>query len=97
MRRTDAVARLESLLPELRERFGVRSMTLFGSTARDEAHDGSDVDVVVDLGPAPRYDTLFDVFEILGRELGCTVDILTPGAIRPRLDACIRREGVRVA
>jgi len=33
------------------KRFGVRSMQLFGSVARNEQHDGSDVDICVDMPP----------------------------------------------
>lgn len=97
MRRDDAIDHLRILLPELRRGYGVRSLTLFGSTARDDARPGSDVDVVVDLGPAPTYDMLFEVRERLAERLQCRVDVLTPGAVRERLKAHIEREGVRVA
>ena len=40
--------------PILRERFGMTSMSLFGSVARGEQTDNSDVDVLVDM-PAVFY------------------------------------------
>ncbi|NBX04839.1 MAG: hypothetical protein EBR18_01775 [Betaproteobacteria bacterium] len=33
--------------PQLARQFGVRSLALFGSTARGQAHDGSDVDILI--------------------------------------------------
>jgi uncharacterized protein len=51
MTRDEALAILRSRKPMLEERFGVRRIGLFGSVARDEAADTSDVDVVVDMPP----------------------------------------------
>lgn len=97
VKREEAIERLHAILPDLRQRYGVRSLTLFGSTARDEALAESDVDLVVDLGPEPTYDALFEVYQRLQAHLGCPVDVLTPGALRARLKAHVDREGVRVA
>lgn len=72
-------------------------MTLFGSTARGEADPGSDVDVLVDLGPAPTYRRVLAVIDVLEAHLGRKVDVVTPGAVRPRLQKHIDAEGVRIA
>ena len=37
---------------ELRTKFGIRSLRLFGSVSRNEQHDGSDVDICVEMEPA---------------------------------------------
>lgn len=36
----------------LRNRFGIKSLMLFGSVARGEQHEGSDVDVFVEMAPS---------------------------------------------
>jgi len=56
MNRAQALQVLANAKPELARRFGVIRLALFGSTARDEARPGSDVDIVVSFdGPAtPR-------------------------------------------
>jgi len=46
MNRTDVLKLISARRPDL-ARFGVRSLALFGSIARDEGHPGSDVDVLV--------------------------------------------------
>jgi predicted nucleotidyltransferase len=52
MTRDEVVAAIQGCADELRERFGVRSLRLFGSVARNEAAEGSDVDVLVEFeGP----------------------------------------------
>ena len=49
MRREEAIRILEAHRQEMRERFGVKSLRIFGSVARDEASEHSDVDVLVDF------------------------------------------------
>ena len=82
--------------PELQSRFGVTRLALFGSTARDMATSGSDVDVLVSFdGPATskRY---FGVQFYLEGLLGCPVDLVTEKALRPELRPYIEQEQVNV-
>lgn len=67
MTRDDVVARLKSVEPELRAR-GVAALYLFGSFARGEATDRSDVDVFVEPGS--------DDFHTLGNFTGA-YDVIT--------------------
>lgn len=58
------------------EKYGIVTLGLFGSAARGEQQEGSDIDVCVKLNPN-RYHTLMDIKEDL-EELFCTkVDIVT--------------------
>lgn len=57
VRREDAILALRGLLPKLRRDFGVRRLALFGSTARDEASEGSDLDLLVDFESGPTFDS----------------------------------------
>jgi uncharacterized protein len=50
MTRADVIARLKAAEPALRAR-GVAALYLYGSYARDEAKEDSDVDVLVDFEP----------------------------------------------
>jgi predicted nucleotidyltransferase len=52
MRRDEVLRILETHLAEIRA-MGVRSLSLFGSVAREQASDSSDVDILVDLDGAP--------------------------------------------
>lgn len=96
MNRQRALDLLSQCKPELQARFGVIRLALFGSTARDAAGSGSDVDVLVAFdGPATskRY---FGVQFYLEDLLGCPVDLVTEKALRPELRPYIEQEQVDV-
>ena len=96
MNRQRALDLLSRSKPDLQARFGVTQLALFGSTARDAATSGSDVDVLVAFdGPATskRY---FGVQFYLEDLLGCSVDLVTERALRPELRPYIERERVNV-
>jgi predicted nucleotidyltransferase len=92
MDRDAAIARLKEHEAELR-RLGVQSLYLFGSTARDDARDDSDVDLFFDhpegsLGLVG----LMDVKEAAAQILDCGADIMTRRSLHPVLrDASNRR------
>ena len=78
--------------PELRSRFGVMRLALFGSTARDSASSGSDVDILVGFdGPASSF-RYFGVQFYLEDLFGCPVDLVTENALRQELRPFIERE-----
>ncbi len=96
MNRDTATQILARAKPELQRRFGVTRLALFGSTARNEAHSDSDVDVLVAFdGPASagRY---FGVQFYLEDLLGCPVDLVTEKALRAELKPFIEREAIYV-
>jgi predicted nucleotidyltransferase len=70
----------------LQERYGVRSIAVFGSYARGEATETSDIDLVVQL-ERPLGLKFFELWDYLEQALGTRVDLLTPNALkqRPRL------------
>ena len=83
MRRHQALDLLQRSRDELRERFGVTRLALFGSVARDTASESSDVDILVGFdGPATskRY---FGVQFFLEDLMGCSIDLVTDKALRP--------------
>ncbi len=80
----------------LAQRYGVRDLALFGSSARGTARENSDIDVLVSFdGPATsrRYFGLqFYLEDLLGRP----VDLVTDKALRPELRPYIEREAIHV-
>ncbi len=94
--RDEAVRLIREHRDEL-ERFGVRSLSLFGSVARDEAGEASDVDVLADLGPEPTFDGYMGLKFFLEDLLGTHVDVVTPGGLHPRIERLVNREVLRVA
>ena len=96
MNRQRVLGLLSRSKPEFQVRFGVTRLALFGSTARDTAASGSDVDILVAFdGPATskRY---FGVQFYLEDLLGCPVDLVTEKALRSELRPYIEKERVNV-
>lgn len=96
MNRSDAIDLLARSKSILAARYGVMHLALFGSTARDSAKIGSDVDVLVAFdGPATsaRY---FGVQFYLEDLFGCPVDLVTEKALRAELRPFVEREAIHV-
>jgi len=76
---------------------GVKSLALFGSAARGEAAEGSDVDLLVEFDRPVGYFHFLDVKEYVERLLGgATVDLVVRGAVFDELKEDIYREAVNV-
>ena len=95
MGRDSVIALLRSHVEELRS-LGVAELLLFGSFARDEAREDSDVDLLVRFD-RPTFDSYMQVKENLEQLLQRKVDLLTEGAVKPRLRDAIIREAIRAA
>jgi uncharacterized protein len=70
---------------ELAGEHRVRSLSLFGSIARDEAGPGSDVDVLVEFGPRASLFTIASLQLYLEELLGRDVDVVSRGGIKRQL------------
>jgi len=70
-------------------------LLIFGSVARDEARPDSDLDLIAEFDRPVGYLGLARVQHELERLLGCSVDLATPGMIRPEHRNRIFSEAVR--
>ena len=89
MKRTEALQILRQALPDLKRDFGVVGAGLFGSVARDEAGEDSDVDVLVELARPLSYFDIVRLEETVSRALGCKADVVSRSEMRPALLAAI--------
>ena len=97
MDRAQVIKLLHHHAAPLHERFGVRSVGLFGSAARDELRPDSDIDVLVDFASPPTVDGYFGAKDYLEAVLGRTVDLVTSSGLKPRARQHVERDLVRVA
>ncbi len=81
---------------ELAKEFGVKSLSLFGSVARNEARPTSDVDLLVEFDRPVGYFGLFALQDYLEKLLGCSVDIGTPDSLKPYMRERIMGDLVHV-
>jgi predicted nucleotidyltransferase len=96
MKRDEAISRLQQHEADLRK-FGVERLYLFGSTARGEASDDSDVDLFFDYqkGKLGLFE-LMDVKEYAASILGRKADIMTTDSLHKMLRSQIEASAVRV-
>ena len=97
MRRDDVLLVLCANRERLRSEFGVKSLTLFGSVARDEARPTSDVDLLVEFDLPTGYFGLVRLQLRLQQLLGCAVDLGTAASLRPSMRQRIDKQAIRVA
>jgi predicted nucleotidyltransferase len=64
---------------------GAHNVRVFGSVARGDADEASDVDFLVDMEPDRSLLDLAGLFLALGELLGCRVDVATERGLRARL------------
>ena len=79
-------------------RLGIVRLSVFGSTARDEASPRSDVDLAVKLTRSRRgfahLDRMQRIRERLSEILGCQVDVIEEPAPSPRVQHAIEQDRV---
>jgi predicted nucleotidyltransferase len=76
---------------EIRHRFAVRQLGLFGSHLRQQARSDSDVDILVDF-ETPTFDNYMDLKFYLETLLGREVDLVMTESVKPRLKPLILAE-----
>ena len=96
MKRNNALNILLNIKPALVQKFGVTKLSLFGSTARDDARDNSDVDILVGFDGPATSERYFGVQFYIEDHLGCQVDLVTEKALRPELRTYIEKEAISV-
>ena len=96
MTRAEVLERLRAHRPTLAERFGVVEMAVFGSFARDEASDASDVDILVSFDRPATFRTYFGVQFYIEDLLGLRVDLVTDKALRSEFRTYVEREAMGV-
>jgi predicted nucleotidyltransferase len=96
MKRADAITLLQAHEAQLKQ-LGVLTLYMFGSTAREEAREGSDVDLFFDYdkGKLGLFE-LMDVKEYTSGILGCKADIMTRDSIHRVLRDEIESSAIRV-
>lgn len=84
---------ISSKAEELKRDFGIKSLRIFGSVSRNEQHEGSDVDVCVDM--EPKAYMVVRLKRFLEDLLQCSVDVIRLYKhINPYLLDEIDREGI---
>lgn len=97
MTRQEALRVLSAALPDLRERFSVSGLGVFGSTALDEAGPASDVDVLVWFEGKAHFRACMGQPFALEEFLGAKVDLVSSRTLKPRLRKEVEQDLVLVS
>jgi predicted nucleotidyltransferase len=96
MSRAEIIAALQERASDIRD-FGATSLYLFGSVARDEATEVSDVDLFVDYDSARfSFVELIQLRKRLSDILGRSADLTTRAGLHPLLRPTIEAEAIKV-
>lgn len=93
--RSEYIELIRSHADELQNRFGITSLRMFGSVARDEHHEGSDVDLFAVMPPKfYNYAAAADYLETI---LGTSVDLIRKHSnMRPFFLNQINKDGIDI-
>lgn len=91
----NAIEILKSNEELIRQKYGVKKIGVFGSFARGEGREGSDVDVIVEFREdSENFDNYIELKYFLEKVFGKDVDLVAVDALRPQLKDDILREVV---
>ena len=96
MNRAEVLDLLRTHKPMLEQRFGVTKLALFGSFARDQVTEKSDIDILVHFNRPATSKTYFGVQFYIEDLLNRNVDLVTDKALRDELRPYVEREAVSV-
>lgn len=94
--RAELIRLLREALPGLRARFGIVSLSLFGSYARGEATDRSDVDLLAEFDRVPSLLKLIGAEHYVEDMVGIEVDLVQMTDLRPAVARHALAEAIRI-
>jgi len=80
--RQDVLLELKTLKGEVQKEYSVKTLGLFGSVARGEQTDQSDIDLLVEFSRPVGFVTFMRLEEFLSDRLGIRVDLVTPDSLK---------------
>jgi uncharacterized protein len=83
-----------TILQNVMRKYGVRRASIFGSYARGEARDDSDIDVLVSYAPGVTLYDHFDLKDELEKRTGKKVDVVSDRAVSRHLRPYIEKDKV---
>jgi hypothetical protein len=87
---------LKKQKPFLMERYGVKEIGIFGSHAKGEQKDKSDLDILVEFGKSIGFFEFLELEEYLENTIGVKVELVTKRALKPKIGEYILSEVVNI-
>lgn len=77
--------------------YGIKSLAIFGSVARNEATANSDVDILVEFIDKPTFDRYMELKFYLEDCLGTKVDLVTHKMLKSQIRQTVQKEAIYVS
>lgn len=92
----DIISKLRHAMPDLRQRWPIRSLALFGSRMRHDATSASDLDVLVEFDRPIPLSAFLALEDQLAAITGVRIDLVSAAALKPHIGERVRAEAVAV-
>jgi hypothetical protein len=96
MDKEQIIEKIDKNLPFLKEKYNVKEMGLFGSVARGEEENSSDIDILVEFSSPIGFFDFIRLEDFLSGILGKKVDLVSKKAIKPIIKNDILEETIYV-
>ena len=96
MKRNDVLRILQKERQELVDQYNISALSVFGSVARDDAREDSDVDILVEFSRPVGLFQFIELKQRLEALLGSEVDLGTPRSLKSRIRDQVLQEAIRV-
>jgi predicted nucleotidyltransferase len=85
LNKTDVISRIQHVLPDLKRKYPIKTLGLFGSYVRNEATAQSDVDILVDFNGKIDLFGYLQLEEDLAKATGIKTDLVTRSGLKAAL------------
>ncbi len=92
----EIISKLRETMPVLTEKYSVKSLQAFGSYARGQQSEGSDVDILVEFYETIDLFTFVELEQFLSEMLGVKVDLVMKDTLKPRIKEKILQEAIPI-
>jgi len=90
------LAELRKIIPFIREKYSVNSIEVFGSFARNEQKNKSDLDLLVTFSETPGLLKFIELENYISDKLNIKVDLVMKDSLKPLLKRNILSEAIRI-
>jgi len=80
----------------LYDKFSIKNLNLFGSVARGDNSNDSDIDILVEFYKTPDLLTFIEIEEYLSKTLNQKVDLVIKRKLKPQLKETILKEAIAI-
>lgn len=96
MTKEDILSYLKEHKKEMKDKYSVKKIALFGSYARDVASKNSDIDLLVDFKETPDLLTFIELEEVLSKSLQKNVDLVPRRKLKKAIKDQVLKEAIAV-